>query len=82
MERDVFNDILLNLNGCLYISDLKPINKDKCQQLLVAIKSMDYKKYSLKQWEAVFDYLLSYKVCFKTRHEAYENIIEELTQKF
>ena len=78
-KKDIFEDIVKQLSGCQYISDLRVMmNAKNFLELSDVLNNLCVDDYTVHQWSELYHYLFEDDVKFTTSQEVYSSVLERL----
>ena len=79
VTKDIFEDIVLKIPKCQYISDLRSmIERNDVFDIITAIEKIEANEYSVKQWHELYQYLFKESNSFKTAEDIKDYILSLL----
>lgn len=79
IEKDLFDDIVGQLESCDYISDLRVmIERNNVTDFFNVLNTLERNDYSLNQWIELYRYLFDKGQKFQSVDEVFESILNNL----
>lgn len=81
VKRDIFEDIVIEIPKCQYISDLRSmVDRNDVFAIITVLEKIDANAYSVKQWHELYRYLFKELDSFETSEDVKNGIIDLLKE--